>query len=554
MMADIGETIALIKAISGQSVSDLKSAIDSLEDDLTDVSNDVYGKNTVIGSLTVNNTLTYIGVNQTKISLDVKAGEKVTVNVSGTAFTNESVCTLYFYFENDTSTAVSQGAITIGKDKEFVLSTGLKYVAIYALPIVEGTVVIAVSKVEGGICEYATGRNFYKGVAESGYWTGTSMTTSSSYGHTPPIELKAGDYLFTSTEGLMGANGKTAIIVNSQGTPISSITGSSVGNKTETGVYNSRPILKFTLSADSYVSFNIGALTGSTTAIYNGNFMVVRGETLADFPNYEPYVDPYLVLKPTLKLTNSMISQVNGLSGLIGKTAIFDGDSICKGTINGTTPEETDGWAGYICPANEMVWKNYGVSGGVITSATNPAVSGKHSVVDNIDTMYGAYPNADFVIFEGGTNDADLIGSAISDPTVLGTYSITDYVGPFDATTFTGALETIFSKAISYWKGKKIGYIVAQKMGYGSGYYDAEHDNRRAYFARAIEICEKWGIPYINLWDGCYLNPTNPNCYDKDKSKDQNISGGYLYTDGQHLTKKGYEYISPMIEAWMKTL
>lgn len=352
----------------------------------------------------------------------------------------------------------------------------------------------------------------------------------------------------------MGANGKTAIIVNAEGTPSSSITGTSVGNKTETGIYSSRPILKFTLSADSYVSFNIGALTGSTTAIYSGNFMVVRGETLADFPNYEPYVDPYLVLKPTLKLTNSMIDQANGLSGLIGKTAIFDGDSICKGTINGTTPKETDGWAGYICPANAMEWKNYGVSGGVITSATNPAVSDKHSVVDNIDTMYAQFPDADFIIFEGGTNDADLIGSAISDPTVLGTYSETDYVGPFDPTTFTGALETIFSKAISYWKGKAIGFIVAQKMGYGSGYYDDTHDNRRAYFTRAMLMCQKWGIPFINLWDGCYLNPTNPNCFDQTKTKDQNISGGYLYTDGQHLTEKGYEYISPMIEAWMKTL
>lgn len=526
----------------------LYSKIAKTDGKVTGLNDAVYGYDEVMGKRDVDNTSSYIGVYQSKVEFNASKGERIVINIDGSAFTDQSACTLYVYYAGGTD-PTSLGAIEIGKNIGYKLSDDITGIAIYALPVVTGKATISAKKHKGGIAEVEKSKNFYEGTALSGYWTGTTMTASNSYGHTPPIMLTAGDYLFTSTEGLMGANGKTAIIVNEQGNPLSSITGTSLGSVSQTGIYSSRPIMKFTLSADSYVSFNIGALTGSTTAIYSGNFMVVEGSALSDFPNYEAWYEPYTVSKD-----KKLIEQTNGLSGLVGKTAIFDGDSICKGTINGTTPVETDGWSGYICPANGMEYKNFGVSGGVITSASNPAVSGKHSVVDNIDTMYAQYPDADFIIFEGGTNDADLIGSAISDPTILGTYSETDYTGPFDATTFTGALETIFSKAISYWKGKAIGYIVAQKMGYGSGYYDDTHDNRRAYFTRAMLMCKKWGIPFINLWDGCYLNPTNPNCFDQTKTKDQNISGGYLYTDGQHLTEKGYEYISPMIEAWMKTL
>lgn len=239
------------------------------------------------------------------------------------------------------------------------------------------------------------------------------------------------------------------------------------------------------------------------------------------------------------------------------KTAIFDGDSICHGTSVGSTdPTYGYGWAGRIGINNNMTYKNFGISGGVITSASAFDVSGIHSVVDTIDTMYSQFPNADYIIFEGGTNDADRIGDArTTHPEKFGTFSMTDFSGNYDINTFTGALEMIFYKATKYWKGKHIGYIVAQKMGYGSSaQYDAVHSNRRVYFERAIEICRKWGIPYKDLWNECYLVPTNHNIYDSSKTSAENIEAGNLYTDGQHLTTYGYDYITPMIEDWMKRI
>ena len=396
--------------------------------------------------------------------------------------------------------------------------------------------------------------NLYNGEYLLGFRASNGdVNNYNNYAYSKPIPLESGDYLFTSSESVFGTTpGRRVYLVNAEGQIIDNTmlkTAEVVGTKTEVGKYNNVNILKFTLTDAHYVSLNIGELGSSNPlAMSPNNFMLVKGSTIDDFPNYEKYHDPYYDIKP---------SEINGLSGLFGKTAIFDGDSICHGTSvgSGEGAKYGYGWAGRIGEANNMTWYNYGINGGVITSASNPSVSGYHSVVDNIDTLYANFPNADYVIFEGGTNDADLIGSAIDDPTILGTFSPMDFSGSYDITTFTGALETVFYKAINYWKGKAIGFIVAQKMGYEySSGFDKEHCNKRAYFERAMEVCKKWGVPFINLWDGCYLNPRNPSNYNRSLSNDENINQGYLYTDGQHLTAKGYDYISPMIEDWMKSL
>lgn len=135
----------------------------------------------------------------------------------------------------------------------------------------------------------------------------------------------------------------------------------------------------------------------------------------------------------------------------------------------------------------------------------------------------------------------------------MGSFDPLDFSGSYDVTTFSGAFETIIYKAISHWKPNHIGYIIPQKMGNSNG-YSATVSNYRAYYERAIAICEKWGIPYLDLWNGCYLNPKNPLCRDSTLTPDQSIAQGYLYVDSQHLSAKGYDKITPMIEAWMKTI
>ena len=218
---------------------------------------------------------------------------------------------------------------------------------------------------------------------------------------------------------------------------------------------------------------------------------------------------------------------------LSGKTIVFDGDSICAGNAGDDTG---NGWAGRIGSKNNMTWKNYGVSGGTITSGTvTSGGENRHWINENIDIIYSQFPNADYIILEGGTNDADLLSDE-----KFGVVS-EGYTEKFDNTTFIGALETLFSKTLNYYCGKKIGFIIAHKMGRMSN-NGWDESNRRKYFDAIELVCKKWGIPYIDLWYNTYLCQDIPTVKDK------------MYIDGQHLSSAGYDYISEVIESWIERL
>jgi lysophospholipase L1-like esterase len=234
---------------------------------------------------------------------------------------------------------------------------------------------------------------------------------------------------------------------------------------------------------------------------------------------------------------------------LYKKTIIWNGDSICAGS------SATGNWATRIAAKNDMQYKNYAVGGGTVTENLMPCKNGKqrHSVSATLDKMYEEFCDADYVILEGGTNDADLAGSLVrGEKTRIGAFDPLDYSGQYDVLTFCGALESVFYRATKYWMGKNIGFIVAQKMN------DQSNDsfvNRRLYFDKAVEICRKWGIPCLDLWNGCYLNPNLPFMYDRTKTPDENRQQNTgFYIDGQHLTSYGYDVTADIIESWLKSL
>jgi len=231
------------------------------------------------------------------------------------------------------------------------------------------------------------------------------------------------------------------------------------------------------------------------------------------------------------------------MNKLHGKTIIWDGDSICAGN------SLTGSWATRIAAQNGMIMKNYAVGGGTVTE--NPPRSVKtgrerHSVSANLERMHAEYPDADYIVIEGGTNDADLLGEAR-----LGTFDPEYWGEDFDRDTFSGALESVFCRATQFWPGKKIVFIIAQKMGVNPICFAG----RRRYFDRAAEICRKWGIPCLDLWNGCYLNPHLPWMYDSTKTPEENREGniGY-YVDGQHLTARGYDVTADIIDSFLRTV
>ncbi len=242
---------------------------------------------------------------------------------------------------------------------------------------------------------------------------------------------------------------------------------------------------------------------------------------------------------------------------LYGKRIVWDGDSICAGKAFDDT-KESDAWAGRIAEKNLMIYKNYAKGGGTVTENVtySDGVKLRHSVSATLDRMYEENLEADYIILEGGTNDADLLGTVIrGEAERFGVLDPHDFSGEYDRDTFSGALESVFYRATRLWKGKKIAYIVAHKMGAKNAIgYTADVNNRRAYFERAIAICEKWGIPYLDLWKDCYLNPKLSWMYDREKTPEENVSAGSFYADGQHLTAKGYDLTADIIDSWLKTL
>ena len=257
------------------------------------------------------------------------------------------------------------------------------------------------------------------------------------------------------------------------------------------------------------------------------NFMVIEGTT---FPSrFYPYAKQPI-------MDEQIYSGHENLSNpLYGKTAIFLGDSICEGDALG-------GWASRIGKKNTMLCENDGIGGSTI-SATLPSKT--------ICTRTVKMQNPDFIILEGGTNDADHIGNATGEtkPSAFGTWTDDEY-GTNDAEThygfnidtFCGAVDYMCKRFIVLYPNAKIGFIGAHKM----GTTDATRANRGYYIKTAMEICKKWGIPCLDLWNESHLNPKIPSHYTSGET--------YLYVDGQHLTANGYDLISSKIEAWMKTL
>lgn len=196
-----------------------------------------------------------------------------------------------------------------------------------------------------------------------------------------------------------------------------------------------------------------------------------------------------------------------------------------------------------------MDWYNYAVGGGTLVTGLTTAAGGeRYSVSKNIDVIYNTHNHLDYYIFEGGTNDADLLGL---NPEKYGTLDPNDYTNEnFDNTKFYNAIDYICYKATKYWPKAKIGFIVAPKMGQAA----TSRNRRKFYFDMAMEACKKWGVPCLNLWDESTMNPCIPNHYDNTKTADENWSAGSLYYDGQHPTSKGYDFLTPKIETWIKGL
>ena len=287
--------------------------------------------------------------------------------------------------------------------------------------------------------------------------------------------------------------------------------------------------------------------------------------------SFEKYINEY-------KLNGEKIINQIHENILTRKIAIFNGDSICNG-ITGIDPSEPTygwGWAGRIGTRNKMKWKNYGVAGGtvcsdtynwtwvepsnikwdsdtiyykrkgssvasgtdtqyqVVTQAEWDGVTGLYTKGNaryweskNIEKMYEEYPKADYVILEACLNDGF---NGVPKGTISSTYT-----DNFATTTYASAFEYMLQKTKTLFPNAKVGVIIPHRPK-GSNTSIAELNNI------AKEVCNKWCVPYIDLYNKSGLVVNNP------------IQKAIMFVDDTHLSVKGYDYIDNMIEIWMKSL
>ena len=226
-----------------------------------------------------------------------------------------------------------------------------------------------------------------------------------------------------------------------------------------------------------------------------------EGNTLDLYPLYETYTS----------------------AAFTGKKALFLGDSICA--ANCESGKTYQGWSGRIALATGMTCTNKGVSGASIsTSRGENVVYNHYSTVRN-----NSY---DFIIMHGGVNDA---WDSVSVGSMTSSYDPAD----FDVTTYAGGLENLFYYVTTEHPNAKLGYIFNFAT---PSFNTGRISNMTEYYTVAKQICEKWNIPYLNMYE------------------DSNLTAALKTNTTEHLSDllhpdtSGYDILYTYIMYWMETL
>ncbi len=212
---------------------------------------------------------------------------------------------------------------------------------------------------------------------------------------------------------------------------------------------------------------------------------------------------------------------------LNNKSVLFVGDSLCEAACEWGSKEygDTVGWAG-------RIMKKYAM-GGINASKGGASMSvcrGENRVINQLIAKNGE--SYDYLIIEGGGNDA-------WDSALVGVMT-EGFDGPFDETTFAGGLEVTFKYAKENFKGSVFGFIVTFQM---PAVQFGRMSDMSEYFALSKRICDKWDIPYLDLY---FDEDFNRNVLKPET--DENI------LDTVHPSSSGYNVLTPKIEEWMNSL
>lgn len=207
------------------------------------------------------------------------------------------------------------------------------------------------------------------------------------------------------------------------------------------------------------------------------------------------------------------------------KTIVAFGDSVLAGW----------GWkegTGIIQPLKEKytdaVWINKAESGANMAVTSNPSHT---PIVTQIKNYTGA---ADAIILNGGVNDKN-------NGLPIGSIE-TNYDASYNTRTFCGALESALQHIMDRYPLAVKLYIIPHSFAKDNSYVDS-------IYSKAIEICDKWNMPYLDMRVYSQIAMTSIN---KDKyTYNPNSKKG----DGVHPNETWYRtFYCPVIDQTLQNL
>ena len=221
------------------------------------------------------------------------------------------------------------------------------------------------------------------------------------------------------------------------------------------------------------------------------------------------------------------------------KRLLVFGDSIMYGSGNGGR-----GVGEYLSEHLGMTFEKYAVGGARVGYR-----QGKSWLVEQVATAIQNGEQADYIVFDGFTNDCNISEGSTLPDVPLGEvsegYSGFDIFKADKGMSFSRCFEEVVCALMTHFSRAKILFVRPHNMG--------RRDDRlqRLYGERALELCRKWGVPYVDLYSESGLNtfiPVHRDAFTFD-------SYGWGRGDCTHPNADGYELkYMPLIEAKLKSL
>lgn len=155
----------------------------------------------------------------------------------------------------------------------------------------------------------------------------------------------------------------------------------------------------------------------------------------------------------------------------------------------------------------------------------------------------------DYIVFNGFTNDCNISEGATLPDVPLGElkagYAGYDIFAVTKEMPFSRCFEEIICAFLKYFSKSKPLFFRPHNMGRRDDFL------QRQYGERALEICKKWGVAFVDLYSESGLNTFIPEQRDLFTCD----SYGWGRGDCTHPNALGYELkYMPLIEAKLKTL